>query len=69
MILKDYGVHSTDIDEKDPWKGILSAVRFATRAIVHTTMQATSMQLAFGRDAVLNVKHEADWSYIKQRRE
>eukprot|EP00957_Ditylum_brightwellii_P202262 15329347-Ditylum_brightwellii.AAC.1 len=27
------------------------------------------MQLVFGRDAILNVKHEADWNYIKQRRE
>eukprot|EP00957_Ditylum_brightwellii_P144702 11023723-Ditylum_brightwellii.AAC.1 len=32
-------------------------------------MQATPMQLVFGRDAILNVMHEADWSYIKQRRE
>eukprot|EP00957_Ditylum_brightwellii_P073172 5562242-Ditylum_brightwellii.AAC.1 len=33
-----FEVHSTDIDEKDPWTGILSAVIFATRAKVHTTM-------------------------------
>eukprot|EP00957_Ditylum_brightwellii_P168469 12823646-Ditylum_brightwellii.AAC.1 len=32
-------------------------------------MQATPMQLVFGWDAILNVKHEADWNYIKQRRE
>eukprot|EP00957_Ditylum_brightwellii_P181692 13841519-Ditylum_brightwellii.AAC.1 len=32
-------------------------------------MQATPMQLVFGRDAILNAKHEADWNYIKQRRE
>eukprot|EP00957_Ditylum_brightwellii_P137668 10494765-Ditylum_brightwellii.AAC.1 len=63
-----FEVHSTDIDEKDPWSDILSAVRFATRATVHTTMQATPMKLVFGRDAILNVKHGADWNYIKQRR-
>eukprot|EP00957_Ditylum_brightwellii_P013982 1055109-Ditylum_brightwellii.AAC.1 len=66
-MIRSFEVHSTDIDEKDPWTGILSAVRFSTKATVHTTMQATSMQLVFGRDAILNVKHEADWSYIKQR--
>eukprot|EP00957_Ditylum_brightwellii_P004666 354698-Ditylum_brightwellii.AAC.1 len=27
------------------------------------------MQLVFGRDAILNVEHEADWSYIKQGKE
>eukprot|EP00957_Ditylum_brightwellii_P129318 9865261-Ditylum_brightwellii.AAC.1 len=67
--IRSFEIHITDIDEKDPWTSILSAVRFATRATVHTTMQATPMQLVFGRDVILNVRHEADWSYIKQRRE
>eukprot|EP00957_Ditylum_brightwellii_P193984 14773689-Ditylum_brightwellii.AAC.1 len=31
-------------------------------------MQATSMHLVIDRDAILNVKHEAVWNYIKQRR-
>eukprot|EP00957_Ditylum_brightwellii_P173215 13186379-Ditylum_brightwellii.AAC.1 len=64
-MIKSFEVHSTNIDEKDPWTGILSAVRFVTRATVHTTMQTTPMQLVFGRDAILNVKHGADWSFIK----
>eukprot|EP00957_Ditylum_brightwellii_P002283 175925-Ditylum_brightwellii.AAC.1 len=68
-MIRSFEVHSTDTDEKDPWKGILSAVRFATRETVHTTMQVTPMQLEFGRDAILNAKHETDWNYIKQRRE
>lgn len=51
------------------WKGILSAVRFAMRATVHTTTQATPMQLVYGRDAILNVSFEADWQYIKQRKQ
>eukprot|EP00957_Ditylum_brightwellii_P069746 5296610-Ditylum_brightwellii.AAC.1 len=44
-MIRLFEVHSTDIDEKDPWIGILSAVRFTTRAIVHMTMQVTPMQL------------------------
>eukprot|EP00957_Ditylum_brightwellii_P067500 5124600-Ditylum_brightwellii.AAC.1 len=32
-------------------------------------MQSTPMQLVFGREAILNVNHEVDWSHIKQRRE
>eukprot|EP00957_Ditylum_brightwellii_P071464 5432401-Ditylum_brightwellii.AAC.1 len=68
-MIRPFEVHSIDIDEKDPWTCILSAVRFATKAKVHTTMKTTPMQLVFGRDAIFNVKHEADWSYIKQRRE
>eukprot|EP00957_Ditylum_brightwellii_P036434 2758683-Ditylum_brightwellii.AAC.1 len=68
-MIRSFEVHSTNIDEKYPWMGILSVVRFATRATVHTTMQATPIQLVFDRGAILNVKYEADWSYIKERRE
>eukprot|EP00957_Ditylum_brightwellii_P016186 1217624-Ditylum_brightwellii.AAC.1 len=59
-MIRSFEVHDTSIDEKDPGTGILSAVRFATRATLHTTMQTTHMQLVFGRDAILNVKHEAN---------
>eukprot|EP00957_Ditylum_brightwellii_P208453 15357515-Ditylum_brightwellii.AAC.1 len=59
-MIRPFEVHGTSIVEKDPWTGILSAVRFATRVTVHTTMQATPMQLVFGRYAILNVKHVAN---------
>eukprot|EP00957_Ditylum_brightwellii_P068186 5175866-Ditylum_brightwellii.AAC.1 len=55
-----FEVHITDIDEKNPWTDILSEMKFVTRATVHTITQDTHMQLVFGRDAILNVKHEAD---------
>eukprot|EP00957_Ditylum_brightwellii_P047591 3615381-Ditylum_brightwellii.AAC.1 len=68
-MIRPFKVHSTDIDEKEPRTGILNAMIFATRATVYTTMQAIPMQLVFGRDAILNVKHKADWNHIKERRE
>ncbi len=52
------------MDPDDPWMGILNNVMFATRATYHTTTQATPSQLVFGRDAILNVKFEADWNAI-----
>ena len=30
-----------DLDKKDPWSGVLSAVMFGLRATFHTTLQAT----------------------------
>ena len=51
------------------WDGILSAVCFAMRSTVHTTNRATPSQLVFGRDAMLNVNFEADWQYIKERKQ
>jgi hypothetical protein len=51
------------------WDGILSAVGFAMRATVHTTMRATPAQLVFNRDAIHNIRFEANWQYIKERRQ
>eukprot|EP00957_Ditylum_brightwellii_P120530 9195752-Ditylum_brightwellii.AAC.1 len=31
-MIRSFEVHITDIDEMDPWTGIMSAMRFATRA-------------------------------------
>ena len=59
----------TIIDVNDPLTGILSAVRHAVVSTVHTTLQATPMQLVFGRDAMLNIQFEADWQYIKKRKQ
>ncbi len=51
------------------WDGVLGAVAFAMRSTVHTTTKATAAQLVFGRDAMLNVKFEADWQLIKERKD
>ena len=54
-----------DLDEEDPWSGILTAVAFAVRATIHTTTRATPMQLVFGRNAMLNVLFTANGKYIE----
>jgi hypothetical protein len=53
-IIRTFNVQSMDSD--DPWTGMLAATMFAVRATCHTTLQASPMQLAFGRDAILNIK-------------
>eukprot|EP00957_Ditylum_brightwellii_P189474 14422192-Ditylum_brightwellii.AAC.1 len=65
-MLRTFQVHSTKLDEDDPWSGILGAVMFAMRATVHSTSRATPTQLVFGLGAMLNVQHEANWTYIKE---
>ena len=42
---------------------------FAIRENYHTTLQASPMQLLFGRDAILNIKHLAKWGHIWQRKQ
>ena len=57
------------MDETDPWAGILSAVTFAMRSTIHTTLSATPGQLVFGCDMIMNLKCEADWQAIRQRKQ
>jgi hypothetical protein len=68
-MVRTFQVGQADLDEDDPWSGILAAVMFATRATYHTTTQATPAQLVFGRDAILNTKFDANWRYIHQRKQ
>ena len=49
-----------DLDESDPWSGILAAVSFAVQSMHHTTMQAMPAQLVFSRDALLNIEFQVD---------
>ena len=39
------------------------------RSTVHTTMQATPMQLVFGRNAIMNLTFNANWQLFKQRKQ
>jgi hypothetical protein len=68
-ILRSFRVQHNEVDENDPWTGILAATMFATHATVHTTLNATPMQLVFGRDAILNLKFVANWANIKERKQ
>ena len=58
-----------DVPDDLAMDGILAAVRSAVLSVVHTTTRATPMQLVFGRDALLNISFEADWQYIKARKQ
>ena len=68
-MIRTFSVHDTYLDKSDPWTGILAAVMFGTQATMHSTARATPVQLVFGRDAMLNIHHEADWKYINERRD
>ena len=59
----------SNIVNNDPWSGVLAATMFAVRATYHTTLKASPMQLVFGRDAILNIKHVADWEHIWQHKQ
>ena len=68
-MIRTFQLQKIQVDEEKPWNGILTAVAFAVRATLHTTTQATPIQLVFGRDAMLNIPFTANWKYIEQRKQ
>ena len=50
-----------DLDEDNPWGGILAAVAYGVRATIYKTRQASLMQSVFCRDALMPIQHIADW--------
>ena len=57
------------LDEKKPWDGILDSTMFALRATLHTTTQYTPAQLIFGRDSIINQRHDVGWETIRKRKQ
>ena len=47
----------------------MAARTFAVCVTYHTTNQATSSQLLFGHDAIMNTKFDADWKYIHHQKQ
>ena len=65
-------IHTFDVSNivnNDPWLGILAATMFSVRVTYHTTLQTYPMQLVFGQDSILNIKHFANWEHIRQRKQ
>ena len=65
-------IHTFDVPNifnNNPWSGILAATMFAVCATYHTTLQASPMQLLFGQDNILNIKHVEDWEHIWQHKQ
>ena len=47
----------SNIVNNDLWSGIRAATLFAVHTTYHTTLQASLMQLLFGQESILNIKH------------
>ncbi len=68
-MIRTFELDAIELDEDDPFGGLISAVGFAVRSTYHTTLQATPGQLVFGRDMILPIQYIADWQNIKNRKQ
>jgi len=58
-----------DSDEFFGFQGVLAACRKAVNSTVHATSRATPTQSVFGHDAMLNDSFQADWQFVKERKQ
>ena len=65
-IIHTFKIQQIDLDNENPWEGVLSSTMFAIWSMVHTTTQHIPSQLVFSRDAILNINQEANWQLMKQ---
>jgi hypothetical protein len=68
-MIRTWFVDDPDLDGSDPFSGLLTAIAFATRATIHTTLNATPSQLVFGRDAMINMDFQPDWESIRRQKQ
>ena len=54
------------LHDEIPWDGTLASIMFALCAMVHPVTQYTPAQFVFGRDTILNTRHETNWQLIKK---
>ena len=60
-----FKVQKMVLEDDDLGTGNLASTMLAIHATVHTHTQHSPTQLVFGRDSILNTRHEADWQLIK----
>ena len=59
----------TYADKNDPWTGILSAASFVIRSTNNRGMGYIPVQLIFGHDMIILIKHRVDWELIIQQKQ
>ena len=65
--LRTFELEEWELNPHEPFKEFLSAAAFTIQSVHHTTLGATPAQLVFGRDMTLPIKHEVDWTLIRQK--
>ena len=56
-LVRNFNVQQTYVDENDPWKGILAAAAFAIFSTTNRQKGYSMVQLIFGRDMIIPIKH------------
>ena len=68
-MIRTFDLEGIDLDEDDPFAGLVSAVGFAIQSTYHTTLQATPGQKVFDRDMAFPIQYVVDWQHIRNQKQ
>ena len=59
-LVRNFNISQTYIDKNDPWAGILAAAEFAICSTTNNNKWYSLVQLVFGSDMIILIKHKVD---------
>ena len=65
--MQTYNINKTYVDEDDPCSCILTAPELEIFPTENMLKYYIPVQLLFGLDVILPIKHKVDWELIRQR--
>ena len=65
-IARTFDLQDNDLDDYEPWLGILEDKVFALQSTCNNMLKATQGLLVFGCDMILNTPFIANWESIRQ---
>ena len=68
-IVRTCNITQNYVDEDDPWSVILAAAAFVIRSTTNRMNGYSPVQLIFGRDMILLIKHTVYWELISHRKQ
>ena len=66
-ILRTHEIKDHTFEEIDSWVPILHDIFWKTRSTYRAITQASSDQLVFGRNMLLNILYTPDWDWIEEK--
>ena len=67
--MRTFNLQQTYVEENDPWAGILAAAAFAIFSTTSRKKGYGTVQLIFGCDMIIPIKHRVDWELIRQQKQ
>ena len=67
--MRIFNITETYVDKYNPWLVILAAAAFLINSTTNGLKSYSTVQLVFGIDMIIPIKHNMDWELIHQQKQ